>query len=139
MFAPFADTVLPSLRAGFQVKKTMITVFFAATRLAVLNNLPQGQSFTHDYFVFEIVPAFAKEKLRFRCNQSGVTFSVHMDNSRCHNGKMATVEDLDALNTVLTKFESMWLLDLWRPEGKAQGSPVMEGSVSSSGYYRSLG
>jgi hypothetical protein len=42
MFAPSADMVLPRLRTGFQVKKTMITVFFAETRLIVLNSLPQG-------------------------------------------------------------------------------------------------
>jgi hypothetical protein len=35
MFAPSADMVLSRLRAGFQVKKTMITVLFAATRLIV--------------------------------------------------------------------------------------------------------
>jgi hypothetical protein len=42
MFAPSAYMVLPRLRAGFQVKKRMITVFFTATRLIVLNSLPQG-------------------------------------------------------------------------------------------------
>jgi hypothetical protein len=42
MFVPSADMALPRLRAGFQVKKTMITDFFTATRLMVLNSLPQG-------------------------------------------------------------------------------------------------
>jgi hypothetical protein len=32
------------------------------------------------------------EKLRFQRNRPGVTFSWHMDNSRCHNGIMATPE-----------------------------------------------
>jgi hypothetical protein len=36
--------------------------------------------------------AFTKEKLRFRRHPPGVTFSVHMDNSRCHNGRMAAAE-----------------------------------------------
>jgi hypothetical protein len=40
MFAPSADMALPRLRAGFQVKKTVITVFFIATRSIVLNSLP---------------------------------------------------------------------------------------------------
>jgi hypothetical protein len=57
-----------------------------------LNSLPQGQSFTQDYFISEIVPVFTKEKLRFRRHHPGVTFSVHIDNSRCHNGRMATAE-----------------------------------------------
>jgi hypothetical protein len=35
MFAPSTDMVLPRLRAGFQVKKTMITIFFTATILMV--------------------------------------------------------------------------------------------------------
>jgi hypothetical protein len=42
MFAPSADMVLPRLRARFQMKKTMITVFFTATRLIILNSLPQA-------------------------------------------------------------------------------------------------
>jgi histone-lysine N-methyltransferase SETMAR len=92
MFAPSADIVLPKLRAGFQVKKTMITVFFTATRLPVSNSLPQSESFTHDYFISEIVPAFAKEELRFRRHHPRGPFSMQMDNSRCHNGRMATAE-----------------------------------------------
>jgi hypothetical protein len=63
-----------------------------ATRFIILNSLPQGQLFTQDYFSSEIVPAFTKEKLRFRRHHPGVTFSVHMDNFRCHNGRMATAE-----------------------------------------------
>jgi hypothetical protein len=35
MFAPSAGMVLPRLRAGFQVKKTTITVFFTTTILIV--------------------------------------------------------------------------------------------------------
>jgi hypothetical protein len=66
MFAPSADMVLPRLRAGFQVKKKLITICFPATRLIVLNSLPQGQSFTQNYSISEIVPAFTKEKPRFR-------------------------------------------------------------------------
>jgi hypothetical protein len=92
MFAPSADMVLPRLRAGFQVKKTMITIFFTATRFIGLNSLPQDQSFTQNYFISEIVPPFTKEKLRFRRHHPGVTFSVHMDNSRGHNGRMSTAE-----------------------------------------------
>jgi hypothetical protein len=70
----------------------MITVFFTATRLIVLNNLPQGQSFSQDYYISETVPAFTKEKLKFRGCHPWVTFSVHVDNSRCHNVRMATPE-----------------------------------------------
>jgi histone-lysine N-methyltransferase SETMAR len=92
MFARSADMVVPRLRAGFQVKKTMVTIFFTATRLLILNCLPQGQVFTQDYFRSEIVPAFTKERLRFRRFHPGWTFSVHMDNSRCHNGRKATAE-----------------------------------------------
>jgi hypothetical protein len=77
---------------GFQVKQTMVTVFFTATRLIVWNSLPQGQSFSQDYFMSEIIPAFAKEKLRFRRHHPGVTFSVNINNFRCHTGRMATTE-----------------------------------------------
>jgi hypothetical protein len=80
------------VRAGFQVKKTMVTVFFTATRLIVLNRLPQDQSFTQDYFISENVLSFIKEKLTSRRHHPGVTFPVHIDNSHCHNGRMATAE-----------------------------------------------
>jgi hypothetical protein len=77
--APSADMVLPRLRAGFQVKKTMMTVFSTATRLMVLNSLPEGRSLSQDYFISEIVPEFTNEKLRYRHPHLAVTLSVHMD------------------------------------------------------------
>jgi hypothetical protein len=40
LFAPSAYMVLPRLRAGFQAKKTMIIVFFIATRL--IQGVPPG-------------------------------------------------------------------------------------------------
>jgi hypothetical protein len=92
MFAPSANIVLPRLRAGFQVKRSMITTFFTATKLMVFNGLPQGQSFTQDYFISEILLVSAKEKLTFRRHHPEVIFPVHVDNSRCHNDRMATTE-----------------------------------------------
>jgi hypothetical protein len=77
MFASSADMVLPKLRTDFQVKKTTITVFFTSTRLIVLSSLSQGQSSTQEYFISEIVPAFTKEKLRFRRHHPSVTFCAH--------------------------------------------------------------
>jgi predicted 2-oxoglutarate/Fe(II)-dependent dioxygenase YbiX len=92
MFAPSADMVLPRLIAGFQMKKTMITIFFTAKRRIILNNMLQGQSLTQDYFFSGTALAFTKEKLRFRRHHPGVTFSMHMDNFHCHNGRIATTE-----------------------------------------------
>jgi hypothetical protein len=107
MFASSTDVVVPRLRAGFQAKKTMITVFFTATRLTVLNSLPQGQSFTQDYFISEIVRAFTKEKLRLRYHHPRVTFLctwiipvVRMAEWQPPN---LTVEGLDELNTHRTR------------------------------------
>jgi hypothetical protein len=107
MFAPSADMAVPRLRAGFQPKKTMITVFFTATRLTVLNSLPDGQSFTQDYFISEIVPEFTKEKLRFRGHHPRVAFLctwiipvVIMAEWQPPN---PTVEGLDDLNTHRTR------------------------------------
>jgi hypothetical protein len=92
MFALSADMVLPRLSAGFQVKKTMTTVFFMATRLIVLNSLPQGQSFTQDYFISEIVPMFTKEKLRFRHYPplSGNTLQVTLDKHNAISAQSST-------------------------------------------------
>jgi hypothetical protein len=92
MVAPSADITLPRLRAGFQVNRIMVTICFTATRLITLNSLPEGQSFTRDSFLSEIVPVFTKEKLRFRRHHPWVAFSVHMGNSHCHNGRTATAE-----------------------------------------------
>jgi hypothetical protein len=142
MFAPSADMVLPRLRAGFPLKTAMITVFFTATRLIVLNSLPQGRSFTQDYFICEIVPVFTKKKLRFRSHHPGVIFSVHRDDTRHHNDRMASTEfDRRRFGRAEHPPYSPDLspCDFWLPEGKAQGSPITRGSVFSSGHYRPLG
>jgi hypothetical protein len=122
--------VLPRLRAGFPVKAVMITVFFTATRLIALNSLPQGQSFTQDYFICEIVPAFTKEKLRLQSHHPGVVFSVDRDDFRHHNGRMATAE-FDRRRFGRTGHPPYSPdpnpCDLWFPEGKAQGSPITRG------------
>jgi hypothetical protein len=107
MFAPSADIVPPRLRAEFQVKKTMITVFFNATRLIVLNSLTQGQSFTQDDFISEIVPAFIKEKLTFQHHHPGVpflcTWIIPVVTMAEWQLASLTVEGLDALNTDRTR------------------------------------
>jgi hypothetical protein len=53
-------------------EKTTITVFFTATRLIIFNSLPQGQSFTQDDCIAEVIPVFTKEKLEI----SGSSFRV---------------------------------------------------------------
>jgi hypothetical protein len=70
----------------------MITVFFTATGLLVLDALPHGQTFTQDYFITKVLPILREENERFRRKHSGGNFVFHMNNSLCHNGKNITTE-----------------------------------------------
>jgi hypothetical protein len=86
------DSMIPiSLqRRGFRVKKIMITAFLPK------NEIPGfGQSATVSANYSRlccccIFPVITKEKVRFQRTHPGVTCSVHMDNFRCHNGRLAT-------------------------------------------------
>jgi histone-lysine N-methyltransferase SETMAR len=73
-----------------RTNKTMLTVFFTSRRLIVLEALPKGTTFTQHYFVSDILPHLDGEKLRYRRNNPGQEFSLHMDNSQCHNAKKIT-------------------------------------------------
>jgi hypothetical protein len=75
MFAVSRETVPPRCEHKIQGKKTMITIFFTATRLLVLDALPHGQAFTQEYLITELLPVLHQENVRFRRKHSGGTFS----------------------------------------------------------------
>jgi hypothetical protein len=82
----------------------MVTIFFTSTWLLVLNFLPKGTKFNQDYFVDTVLPNLCSEKRRIARCKFLPSFSVHMDNSMCHNGAKIT-EDLrrDTLREILTR------------------------------------
>jgi transposase len=68
----------------------MATIFFTSTRLLVLNFLPKGTKFNQDYFMDTVLPNLYSEKRRIARRKDLPSFSVHMDNSTCHNGAKIT-------------------------------------------------
>jgi transposase len=64
----------------------MVTIFFTSIRLLVLNFLPKGIKFNQDYFMDTVLPNLYSEKRRIARCKGLPSFSVHMDNSMCHNG-----------------------------------------------------
>jgi hypothetical protein len=70
----------------------MITIFFAPPRPLILGALPYGHTLTQNYLRKEVVLMLREENVRFRRKHSGGDFSLHLDNSRCHNGKKITAE-----------------------------------------------
>jgi hypothetical protein len=64
--------------------------FFTSTRLLVLNFLPNGTKFYQDYFIDAVLPNLYSEKRRIVRRKGLPSFSVHMDNSMCHNGAKIT-------------------------------------------------
>jgi ATP-dependent helicase YprA (DUF1998 family) len=90
MFATSAREVVPRTKQNISAKKTMVTNFFTSTRLLVLNFLPNGTKFNQDYFIDTVLPHLYSEKRRIVRRKSLPNFSVHMDNSMCHNGAKIT-------------------------------------------------
>jgi hypothetical protein len=72
--------------AEYFCQKIMVTIFFTSTRLLVLNFLPKGTKFNQDYFIDKVLPNLYSEKRRIARCKSLPSFSVHIDNSMCHNG-----------------------------------------------------
>jgi transposase len=58
--------------------------------LLVLNFLPKGTKFNQDYFIDTLLPNLYSEKRRITRRKGLPSFSVHMDNSMCHNGAKIT-------------------------------------------------
>jgi histone-lysine N-methyltransferase SETMAR len=77
-------------QAEYFCQKTTVTIFFISTRLLVLNFLPKGTKFNQDYFIDMVLPNLYSEKRRIARRKGPPSFSVHIDNSMCHNGAKIT-------------------------------------------------
>jgi hypothetical protein len=85
MFAMSAREVVPRTKQNISVMNAMVTIFFTSTRLLVLNFFPKGTKFNQNYFIDTILPNLYSEKRRITRGKGLPSFSVHMDNSMCHN------------------------------------------------------
>jgi hypothetical protein len=90
MFAPSAADVFPRTRQAVGTKTTMITVFFTAKKLIVLDVLPRRSIFNQLYFINNIFLDLKTPNLNFRRQKTGSTFRAHMDHSICHTGSKVT-------------------------------------------------
>jgi hypothetical protein len=86
MFAGSKESVVPRIRHDISGQKTMLPIFFTSTRLLVLEALPKATKFNHDYFIDAIFPRLYNEKRRISRKEGFLAFSVHRNNSMCHNG-----------------------------------------------------
>jgi hypothetical protein len=54
--------------------------------LIVNEAMPHGRIFDEDHFISPVFPWLVKEKRLFMRRNSATSFSIHMDNSACHDG-----------------------------------------------------
>jgi hypothetical protein len=90
MFATSAREMASMTKQNISAKKTMVTIFFTSTRLLVLNFLPKGTKFHQNDFIDTVLPHLYSEKRRIARRKGLPRFSVHIDNSMCHNGAKIT-------------------------------------------------
>jgi hypothetical protein len=90
MFAASAREVVPRTKQNISAKKTMVIIFFTSTRLLLLDFLPKGTKFTQNYFIETVLTNRYSEKRGIVRRKGLPSFSVHMDNSMCHNDAKIT-------------------------------------------------
>jgi hypothetical protein len=64
----------------------MITIFFTASQLILLDVLPKGSKFNQQYFIDYVFPDLETEDPNFHRRMLLATFWAHVDNSMWHNG-----------------------------------------------------
>jgi hypothetical protein len=70
----------------------MITLFFTARKLIVLDVMPKGWKYNQLYFIDNIVPGLKRGKMSFARPKPGSTFWAPMDTSMWHTGAKITSE-----------------------------------------------
>jgi hypothetical protein len=92
MFAISAREMVSMTKQNISAQKTMVTVFFKSTRLLGLNFLPKGTKFNQDYFIDPVASNLYSAKRQIARRKGLPSFSVHTDNSMCHNSAKITKE-----------------------------------------------
>jgi hypothetical protein len=80
------ESVVPRMRHHVSGQKVMLPIFLTSRRLLVLEALPKGTKFNREYFIDAIFSWLYNEKRRISRKGGFPAFSVHMDNSMCHDG-----------------------------------------------------
>jgi hypothetical protein len=100
MFARAPSEVIPRTRQTIGAKKTMITIFFTARQLIMLDVLPKGSKFNQQYFIDYVPSDLKTENRNFRCRMQIATFGctwiiqwVTMGQNSCHNSTSITLHD----------------------------------------------
>jgi hypothetical protein len=93
-------------------QNTMITIFFTARQLILLDVLPKGSKFNQQYFIDYVFPDLKTENLDFRRRIPLGMFWVHMNNSMCHNG-----------SKVMSKFDKHHIARLPHPHDSPDLNP----------------
>jgi histone-lysine N-methyltransferase SETMAR len=85
MFAAGLNEVILRLRPGILIKNIMISVVFTARQLIALDALPKGQKWNQEYFTQNVFSSLLNEKKHLSRQKIATNFSLHMNNSMCHN------------------------------------------------------
>jgi hypothetical protein len=112
MFARVPSEVIPRTRQTIGASKTMITIFFTAYQLILLDILPKGSRFNQQYFVDYVFPDLQTKNRNFCRRILLTTFWVHMDNSISHSG-----------SKVVSKFDKHHIARLSHPPYSPDLSP----------------
>jgi histone-lysine N-methyltransferase SETMAR len=85
MFADSRESLVPRIRRDISGQQTMLSIFVTSKRLLVLKARPKDTKFNQHYFIDAIFPGLYNEKTRISRKEGFPAFSVHIDNSMCHN------------------------------------------------------
>jgi hypothetical protein len=92
MFTESRERFVPRIRQGISGQETMIPLFFTSTRRLVLETLPRGMKCNQDYFIHAVFRGLPNQKPRISRGKGFSAFSVHIDNSMCHDGHKVSVK-----------------------------------------------
>jgi hypothetical protein len=103
---------IPRTRQTIGATKPMITIFFTALQLIMLDVLSKGSKFNQQYFIDYMFLDLKTENRNFRRRMPFAFFWVHMDNSMGHNG-----------SKVVSKFDKHHMVRLPHPSYSRDLSP----------------
>jgi hypothetical protein len=138
IFAASREIIPPRCEHKIHGKKRMITVFFTAMWLLVLDTLSHDHTFTQAYFMTEVLWMLSQENGRLRRKCSSGPFYPDMGNSRCHNGKKITAEiqhlmfarALHAAYSLYLSQCDFWLFGLMKHSLKAREIRAIQDLIS---------
>jgi hypothetical protein len=116
MFTAIRDDVISREKATIGVQRVMLTIFFSDVSLNTMDILPSSARFIQEYFINNILPDIVEARRRIFRRVHKRPFSMHMDNSMCHNGRKMTDElaNLKLDHVICTPYlPDLSLCDFW--------------------------